>query len=65
MGGGDWSNEESANNVGGIINWIVMQSCSTRNETVMGALDSSYDFNVQIWDGSSWGAVVEFFKSLD
>ncbi|RZN39078.1 MAG: VWA domain-containing protein [Methanosarcinales archaeon] len=63
--GGDWSDETSANNVGGTIRWTVMQSCPTRNETIMGTLDTSKDLNVQIWDGSSWGAAQQFTGSLD
>ncbi|MEA1906268.1 MAG: VWA domain-containing protein [Euryarchaeota archaeon] len=63
--GADWSDEASANNVGGTIRWIVMQSCPTRDETIMGALDTSYDVNAQVWDGAAWGAVQQFSKSLD
>ena len=63
--GADWSDETSANNVGGTTRWIVMQSCPTRNETIMGTLDASYDVNAQVWDGSTWGAVQQFSGSLD
>jgi hypothetical protein len=58
--GNDWSDEASAKYVGGDIDWIVLQSCPTRNEAIMGALDSSRDLNIQIWDGSGWSAVQEF-----
>ncbi len=64
-GGGAWSGEESANSVGGTIQWIVMQSCPTRKETIMGALDRSRDVNVQIWDGSAWSTPQQFSDSLD
>ncbi|NIA09320.1 MAG: VWA domain-containing protein, partial [Nitrospiraceae bacterium] len=63
--GADWSDEASANNVGGTIQWIVMQSCPTRDETIMGTLDSGKDVNVQIWDGSAWGDVRTVSDSLD
>ena len=59
-GGSGWSDETDANNVGGCIDWIVLQSCPTRNETIMGTLDTDRDLNIQIWDGSGWGAVQEF-----
>ena len=55
-----WSNEESANFVGGSIRGIVMQSCPTRDEIILGTLDDQKDLNVQIWDGAVWGAVEEF-----
>jgi Mg-chelatase subunit ChlD len=64
-GGADWSDETSANNVGGTIRWVVMQSCPTRNEMILGTLDKSYDVNAQVWDGSTWGAVQQFSGSLD
>jgi Mg-chelatase subunit ChlD len=58
-----WSNEASANNIGGNIRWIVMQSNPKRDETILGTLDTSNDLNVQIWDGSVWGAVQQFSGS--
>ncbi|HIE32038.1 MAG TPA: VWA domain-containing protein, partial [Methanosarcinales archaeon] len=63
--GTGWSDEASANDVGGTIRWIVMQACPTRNETIMGTLDDRRDFNVQTWDGSSWSAVQQFSGSSD
>nr|QNO48365.1 hypothetical protein EIBLGOLB_00001 [Methanosarcinales archaeon ANME-2c ERB4] len=40
-----------------------MQSCPTRNETIMGTLDSSRDVNMQIWDRPVWGTVREVTTS--
>ncbi|MCD4845508.1 MAG: VWA domain-containing protein [Methanosarcinales archaeon] len=55
-----WSDEKSANFVGGNIRGIVMQLCPSRDEIIMGTLDDQKDLNIQIWDGSVWGAVEEF-----
>ncbi len=58
--GDAWLGESSAKDVDGDIDWIVLQSCPTRNEVIMGALDDERDLNMQMWDGSGWGAVQEF-----
>ena len=63
--GSGWSDETDANNVGGTIRWITMQSCPTRDEIIMGTVDSSYDVNVQVGDGSTWSAPQQFTGSLD
>nr|QNO48031.1 hypothetical protein CAKHPDBP_00002 [Methanosarcinales archaeon ANME-2c ERB4] len=60
-----WSDETDANNIGGTIRWLAMQSCPTRDEMIMGAVDSSYDVNVQVRDGSAWSAPQQFTGSLD
>ena len=58
-----WSDESSANFVDGSIRWIVMESCPTRDEVIMGTLDSYRDINIQLWDGSAWSAVQEFSRN--
>ncbi len=63
--GSSWSDEASANYVGGSIQIISMFSSETRNEVILGTVDSQYDLNIQLWDGSSWSNVEEFSRRLD
>ncbi|RLG26750.1 hypothetical protein DRN76_00985 [Methanosarcinales archaeon] len=51
--------EQSANNVGGETNIVVLRSSRTRNEKILGVLDKSGDINVQVWNGTAWGTVLE------
>jgi hypothetical protein len=57
--GSAWGNEQSANDVGGVTNMVVLRSARTRDEKILGVLDKSGDINVQVWDGSTWGTVLE------
>lgn len=50
-----WSAEGSTQIVGGNINYIVLKSSRTRNESVLGTLDSNGNIYAQVWNGSSWG----------
>ncbi|WP_370574216.1 VWA domain-containing protein [Methanomethylovorans sp.] len=60
-----WSSELSTNAVGGKPYFIVTASSPVKSEIIMGTLDHVNDFNVQIWNGSSWGSVSEFSVSAD
>lgn len=51
-----WSAEGSAQVVGGNINFVVLKSSRTRNEAVLGTLDSNGNVNAQVWNGTSWSA---------
>ncbi len=51
-----WSAEASAQTVGGNINYVALKSSRTRNEAALGTLDANGNINVQIWNGTSWGA---------
>lgn len=53
--GSAWSAEGSAQVVGGNINYIVLKSSRTRNEAVLGTLDSNGNIYAQVWNGTSWG----------
>ncbi len=57
--GSSWGAEGSANNVGGIINYVVLKSARTRNEAILGTQDATGAIYVQVWDGSSWGAAIQ------
>ena len=37
----------------------VLRSAPTRNESILGTIDFHSDLNVQVWNGSAWGEVVE------
>lgn len=53
--GSVWSAEGPAQTVGGNINYIVLKSSRTRNESILGTLDASGNIYAQVWNGSSWG----------
>ena len=57
--GAAWDGEQSANDVGGVTNMVVLRSARTRDEKILGVLDKSGDINVQVWNGSTWGSVLE------
>ena len=40
--------------------WIVLRGCPVRKEIIMGTLDSAEDMNLAVWDGTSWGNLIEF-----
>ena len=40
--------------------WIVLRGCPVRTEIIMGTIDGAQDMNLAVWDGSSWGNLVEF-----
>lgn len=52
--GSAWNTEANAQTVGGNINYIVLKSSRTRNETVLGTLDSNGDIYAQLWNGCGW-----------
>jgi Mg-chelatase subunit ChlD len=60
-----WSDELSANYVGGRSNFILTAPSPTEPEMVMGTLDDQKDINVQVWDGSMWGSVQELSANAD
>ncbi|WP_370574220.1 VWA domain-containing protein [Methanomethylovorans sp.] len=60
-----WSDELSANYVGGRSNFIVTAPSPIEPEMIMGTLDDQRDINVQVWDGSTWGSVQELSTSAD
>jgi Mg-chelatase subunit ChlD len=63
--GSDWSSESSANYVGASPYYVVLESSPTESEIIMATSDSSYDVNVQVWDGSFWGNVNQLSGNLD
>ncbi|MBP1910099.1 VWA domain-containing protein [Methanolobus bombayensis] len=63
--GTEWSSEDSANYIGASPSYVVLESSPTDSEIIMATSDTSYDVNVQVWDGSSWGTVSQFSNNLD
>ena len=57
--GTGWESEYSASEVGGVTNMVVLRSARTRDEKILGVLDKSGHINVQVWNGSAWGSVLE------
>lgn len=58
--GSSWSTEAPTQIVGGNINYVVLKSSRTRNEAILGTLDSNGNIYVQIWNGTSWGNLTSF-----
>ncbi|WP_321430058.1 VWA domain-containing protein [uncultured Methanolobus sp.] len=63
--GSDWSSEDSANYIGARPSYVVLESSPSNSEIIMATSDDSYDVNVQVWDGSSWGSVNQLSGNLD
>ena len=53
---GNWSTEGSATAVSGTIQFMVLRFSRTRNEGILGTLDSTGDIRTQVWNGTSWSA---------
>lgn len=54
-----WSAEASAQAVVGNINYIVLKSARTRNESILGVQTSTGAIYVQTWNGTSWGNLTQ------
>ena len=56
--GTNWGSENSATAVstGADIQYVVLKFAPTRNEAILGTLDSLGDIRVQAWNGNSWGS---------
>lgn len=57
--GSAWSAEGSASAVVGNINFVVLKSARTRNESILGTQTSTGAIYVQVWNGTSWGAATQ------
>jgi Tfp pilus assembly protein PilV len=57
--GSNWGAEASAQNVVGNINYIVLKSSRTRNESILGVQTSTGAIYVQVWNGTSWGNLTQ------
>ena len=51
-----WGSEGSATAVSGTIRFMVVRFSRTRDEAILGTLDSTGDIRTQVWNGSSWSA---------
>lgn len=54
-----WGAEGSAANVVGNINYVVLKSSRTRNESIMGVQTSTGAIYVQVWNGTAWGNLTQ------
>ncbi len=50
-----WGPERQASNVNASIQWLVLKFARTRNEAILGTVNSARELRVQVWDGTSWG----------
>lgn len=59
--GSAWGGENSAQSVGGTIQWMRTEAGTTRDEYILGTQDALSDINVQIYNGtaSTWGNLLE------
>lgn len=63
--GSSWSDESATANVGETIQWVVLKASRTRNEFILGTLDSSGHVNVQVWQNGSWENLIELTTGSD
>jgi hypothetical protein len=52
-----WGPEQQANDVGPIIRYMVLKFARTRNEAILGTMNSNGQIHVQVWNGTAWGAI--------
>jgi hypothetical protein len=57
-GGTSWGPELPATNVGANIQYLVLKFAGTRNEAILGMLNSNGDIRVQVWNGAAWGGTL-------
>lgn len=55
--GTTWGAEQSATNVTGPIQYMVLKFAKNRDEAILGTITSSGNIQVQIWDGTTWSTV--------
>lgn len=62
----NWSIEDDGLDVGGVINWVVTEAASTRDEYIVGTLDANNDVNFQVYSASttSWGNQIELTTTV-
>jgi hypothetical protein len=60
-GGTTWGGELSAQDVGGVVQWLRLKAGTRRDEYIMGIHDGNNDVNVQIYNGTAntWGNLLE------
>ncbi len=55
--GTTWGAEQSATNVTGLIQYMVLKFAKNRDEAILGTITNSGDIQVQIWNGTTWSTV--------
>lgn len=45
------------------VSWMVLKGAPQKKEMIMGTLDTANDINLAVWDGTSWGNLIEFTTS--
>lgn len=59
--GATWVDPADTLNVGpNDSQYMVLKGCPIRKELIMGTLDSANDINFAVWDGTTWGNLIEF-----
>jgi Mg-chelatase subunit ChlD len=61
-GGDSWSSESavsSSNTGAGTIRWMRLEAKPNSDEMILVTLDSSSDIRAQVWNGNSWGNVLQ------
>jgi hypothetical protein len=57
--GSAWGAESSATSVGSNPQWLVLRGSPVSNQFALATLDNDYDVEVQIWNGSTWGTILQ------
>ncbi len=50
-----WGPERQASDVNPSIQWMVLKFARTRNEAILGTVNSARELRVQVWNGTNWG----------
>jgi hypothetical protein len=59
--GASWVDPSDTLSVGGDdAQFMVLKACPVRKELIMGTLDFALDINFAVWDGTTWGNLLEF-----
>ena len=62
--GASWQDAADTVNIGAVaVSWMVLQGSPQKKEMIMGTLDTDNDINLGVWDGASWGNLIEFTQS--
>lgn len=57
--GSAWGAEQSANSIGSDVQWLRLAGSPLSGAYVMAVLDNDSDIEIQVYDGSTWGSVLQ------
>ena len=62
--GANWVDAADTVDIGSnTVQWMVLKGAPQKKEMIMGTLDAGNNINLAVWDGTSWGNLIEFTTS--